>query len=384
LDSIFKAVAIDVDSSPEEMADKERRDRSRVAAKFRVKFRSLDDLVVTYTHDISQGGLYLATGQFLPAGSVVQLKVELPDGQEPASIIARVAYALDAEEAKKRGRSAGMGMEFLDTQGNEVASRITTYLAQTFGTRESDEEIVVEPANVLVVDDSDSYRTTASTVMRELGHNVQEAKNGLEALGIALKQPPDLILSDVNMPVMDGWQLLRMVRARPTLANVPVIFLTTLSGEAERLKGYQIGVNDYINKPFEKEELAIRAARVLGHSQRHPTTTSSRNALRGDLSQVGLPSVLAFIEVERRSGLLLVVSDDRIATLHIRNGQVVQVDLPDPDSPLEGVERLYDVLDFQSGRFELSSVEITAPDSIGLPTSHVLMEHARRRDEANR
>ncbi len=339
---------------------------------------------MTYTHDISQGGLYLATQNFLPLGSVVQLKVELPDGAEPAPIIARVAYTLDAEEAQQRGRSQGMGMEFLDAQGGDVASRITTYLAETLGAQVHDSTPEVEACDVLVVDDSDNYREQAADAMRTLGHRVQVARNGLEALGLALREPPDLILSDVNMPSMDGWQLLRMVRSRPSLANVPLIFMTTLGGEAERLKGYQLGVNDYIAKPFNSEELSIRVARVLVQTHKRPTATATKGALRGDLSQVGLASVLAFIEVERRSGLLLVVSEDKIATLHILNGQVVQVDLPDPDAVQEGIERLHLVLDWATGRFELSTVAITAPDSIKLPTGHVLMEHARRADEAAR
>jgi uncharacterized protein (TIGR02266 family) len=371
-------------SSPGRPAEgHERRELGRVAAKFRVRFHSLDDLVVTYTHDISQGGLFIGSTQFLPVGTVVQLRVELPDGAEPAPIIARVAYVLGTDEAKSRGRNPGMGMEFLDTGGTEVAARIAAYLANLLGEGPRHDP-ASEPADVLVVDDSETYREQAAKTMRAEGHRVTTATNGLEALGVALRQAPDIILSDVNMPVMDGWQFLRMLRSRPSVANVPVVFLTTLGGESERLKGYQLGVDDYIPKPFDERELVLRVTRILGRSRRRPTSSAARNALRGDLAQVGLGSVLSFVQIERRTGLMLVISDDRIASLHVLNGDIVQVDLPDSLDHLTGIERIFEVLSWPKGRFELSSVEISAPDSIKVPTGYVLMEYARRQDEGRR
>jgi uncharacterized protein (TIGR02266 family) len=377
------AVTDDGSSSGGPPRGSERRELGRVAAKFRVKFRSLDDLVITYTHDISQGGLFIGSSSFLPVGTVVQLRVELPDGGEPAPIIARVAYVLGEDEAKARGRSTGMGMEFLDTGGNDVAGRIAEYLASTLGEGERPDPASA-PADVLIVDDSESYREQAAKAMRAEGHRVTTAKNGLEALGIALRQTPDVILSDVNMPVMDGWQFIRMVRSRPSIASVPVVFLTTLGGESERLKGYQLGVDDYIPKPFDSQELALRVARILSRSRKRPTTSAGRNALRGDLGQVSLGSVLSFIQVERRTGLMLVLAEDRIASLHIRQGDIVQVDLPPDRDHLEGIDRVFELLEWSAGRFEFSAVDIAVPDAVRVPTSYILMEHARRQDEGRR
>src|SRR5690606_15570882 len=155
----------------------------------------------------------------------------------------------------------------------------------------------------------------------------------------------DVILSDVNMPVMDGWQFLRMIRSRPSIASVPVVFLTTLGGEAERLKGYQLGVDDYIPKPFDNQELTLRVARILGRSRKRPGASAGRNALRGDLAQVSLGSVLSFIQVERRTGLMLVLAEERIASLHIRQGDIVQADLPPGFEALEGIDRVFELLE---------------------------------------
>ena len=98
-------------------------------------------------------------------------------------------------------------------------------------------------ATVLVVDDSDGHRVVALRSLRAAGFDVLSAKDGLEGLGIAIRERPDVILTDVNMPRMDGWKLLRMLRSRPNLASTPIIFLTTLNDDSQRLKGYRLGVD---------------------------------------------------------------------------------------------------------------------------------------------
>ncbi len=348
----------------------ERRNEPRVDASLRVQYETLDELVIAYTADISRGGLFVSTQELLPVGAYVALELELPD-DVTVRTIGRVAHVVQ-EEAR-----TGMGMELLDMDRGGLVDQLGGYLNVMLGnTRELPEKD--PPANVLVVDDDETYREQVATVMRKRGHNVTVAENGLLALGAVLRDPPDLIISDVQMPVMDGWNFLRVLRARPSVAHIPLIFLTNLTNEQERLKGYKLGVDDYINKPFLFEELAARVSRVL---TRGASNAASRNALRGDLSQVSLASVLQFIEIEKRTGLLLVVSHEEIATLHVREGRVIHVDFGIP-SPETGFERLMRVLDWTDGRFELTGAEVSTQDTIEEPISYALLEHARRRDES--
>jgi DNA-binding response OmpR family regulator len=356
-------------TNPVAKAHYERRNEPRVEASLRVQFESLDELVIAYTADISQGGLFISTRDFVPVGSFVSVDLELPDGVTVRTI-ARVAHHVDEEER------AGMGMELVETKSGGLVDQLGGYLnvmlgdAQHLPSRDA-------PCRVLIVDDDESCREQVATVMRKRNHQVELAENGLLALGAVLRDPPDLIITDVQMPVMDGWNFLRVLRARPSVAHIPVVFLTMLSGEEERLKGYKLGVDDYINKPFLFEELDARVTRVLtrGHG-----SAAARNALRGDLSQVSLASVLQFVEIEKRTGLLLVVSQEEIATLHVRDGRVIHVDFGIP-SPETGLERLMRVLDWTEGRFELTGAEVCAEDTIEEPISFALLEHARRRDE---
>jgi hypothetical protein len=118
-----------------------------------------------------------------------------------------------------------------------------------------------------------------------------------------------------------------MIRARPNLANTPLIFLTTQSDDVARLKGYRLGVDDYLAKPFQGAELVARVERVLNRSRAQAGAGGNR-ALRGDLSHVALPSVLSLAEMERRTGSLLLVRDDETITLLLKDGAVVRIDLP--------------------------------------------------------
>lgn len=355
-----------------------RRVEPRVAAAFRVTYESLDELVEAYTVDVSRGGLYVRTNRFLPLGAVVRLHLLMPEGTAELRAVARVAYVLDEAQAEGHDRPAGMGMEFLDLGGTPIADQIARFIARV------SPEVDVPPspagmsARVLVVDDDVWHRERAAGVMRDAGFDVFTAENGVKALSMAMQLEPDLILTDVQMPVMDGWQLVRMLRARPSLAQIPVIFVTSLSSDEQRLQGYRLGVDDYIAKPFEEDELALRSQRVLTRAHAYPRNTTATKALRGSLSHVSLSTLLAFLEVERRTGIVLLVRTDEIATLYLRQGRVVRVDLPDNTDQLLGADRVHYLLDWTDGRFELADADVQDDDTLGADTSSILLAHAQR------
>lgn len=364
----------------EEDSLSERRRAPRFAARIKVNFRSVDELVTAYTADLSHGGLYVAASVQLPAGTDVQLSLELPDGGPPARIPARVAYVLTGEQAEAQARQPGMGMQFHEGEAAELGRRIAAYLSSSM--EEPPEDAPEEPDHrlrVLVVEDSALQRNRVVGALRRAGHHVATAEHGLAALGKALKDPPDVVLTDVNMPVMDGWQLLRLLRSRDGTRSVPVVFLTTLGSEQDRIRGYEAGVDDYMAKPFVDEELVARVRRVVSRARAEGDRTSY-SGLTGDLRQVSIASLLSFAEAERRSGLLTVRRAEGEARLGLVDGAIVSVDLPGaPPIPL--FERVLRLLDYEEGRFELSAVPVVAGDERVL-VQFALLEHARRMDEA--
>jgi uncharacterized protein (TIGR02266 family) len=359
----------------------ERRHTPRFSARIKVNFRSIDELVTAYTSDLSQGGLYVAASVQLPPGTLVLLSLELPDaGGSPARVPARVAYVLGAEEAAQQGRPPGMGMQFREEDTAELGRRIASFLSSSIGAEEPEDPGAA--LDVLVVEDSASQRGRVVAALEAAGHRVVTAEHGLEGLGKALKHPPDVVLTDVNMPVMDGWQLLRLLRARESTRSVPVVFLTTLDSDRDRIRGYEAGVDDYIAKPFADDELCARVRRVYLRV-RSEGDRDDYSGLTGDLRQVSVASLLAFSEGERRSGMLTLRRTDGEARIGLERGAVISVDLPGGAAPSSLLERLMRVLDWEEGRFELSQVELVAgTESISVPMA--LLEHARRKDEASR
>ncbi len=358
----------------------ERRSAPRYAARIKVSFRSVDDLVTAYTADLSRGGLYVAASVQLPPGTNVQLSLELADGSAPARIPARVAYVLGPQQAAAQGRQPGMGMQFHAADTEELGRRIAAYLSSSVDSPAAEAE-GTEPLHVLVVEDSAIQRGRVVGALRGAGHKVSTAEHGLEGLGKALKEPPAVVLTDVNMPVMDGWQLLRLLRARAATKNVPVIFLTTLGSEQDRIRGYEAGVDDYIAKPFAEEELVARVRRVVMRA-RTEGDRESYSGLTGDLRQVSVTSLLAFAEAERRSGMLTLRRPGGDARVGLEQGMVISVDLPGCEAPNALFERLLAVLDWEEGRFELAEVELVAGQE-HVSVQQALLEHARRTDEAS-
>jgi len=363
------------------MSSDERRTGYRFAARIKVRFRSIEELVTAYTEDVSRGGIFVTAAQQLPPGSLVQLSLELPDGGEPALVPARVAYVLDEGTARAQGRNPGMGMEFLEDQARPLAERIAKFLSATIGSGEHERPA---PIHALVVDDSQAYLDLVTKALTEAGHRVTACENGLEALGKAMREPPDIVLTDVTMPVMDGWQLLRLLRARDRTREIPVVFLTSLDSERDRINGYQRGVDDYIAKPFAGAELVARVLRIVTRSRWEGIAQQATEAtMNGDLRQVSLHSLLAFSEAERRTGIITVQTPQSTARISVKSGEVTSVHIPDPDAPEGLLERLLRVLDFAEGRFFMEHAELPEPDD-SVNVQMALMEHARRADEAGR
>jgi DNA-binding NarL/FixJ family response regulator len=121
---------------------------------------------------------------------------------------------------------------------------------------------------VLVVDDDPILRKILQNFLAQKGYQIEVAVSGDAALEVWDKYQPDLIVSDVNMPSMDGLEFCRRLRALPSGQLVPFIFLSGQDELEDRLKGHSSGADDYITKPFEMQELLAKIERQLERTQR--------------------------------------------------------------------------------------------------------------------
>jgi len=276
-----------------------------------------------------------------------------------------------------------------------------------------------------------------ASILGRHGHTITTASDGEEALSRAIKTRPDLIITDVTMPRMDGWAFIRSVRSRPELALTPVIFLTGLSSENERGRGFRLGPDEYLPKPFRFEELERRVTKLLARRRGPPAATAddkqgarasgaipkpagvvggrrrddrsppapdadtapkpvreagapeapvpeseSRSVLHGALDQIGLGSLLIMLELERKSGMLILHRRGELGRLYLRQGRIIRAQMEGSGAWTPGVETVYHLLSWNDGRFDFSRMQVDGDDEVGSSTTRLLLEGARREDEA--
>lgn len=119
-------------------------------------------------------------------------------------------------------------------------------------------------ANILIVDDSASMRNMVMTTLQSAGHQVKDASDGQQALTCAKGGKFDAVITDLNMPVMNGIELVQNLRLLPSYKYTPILLLTTESSDSKKSEGKQAGATGWLVKPFNPEKLLATVARVLG------------------------------------------------------------------------------------------------------------------------
>jgi len=138
--------------------------------------------------------------------------------------------------------------------------------------------------SILVVDDDADIRTLVAELLQRAGHGVIQAPDGESGLRLFYAQQPDLVLLDVSMPGLDGWEVLTRIRE---LSDVPVLMLTARAGELEKVRGLRGGADDYVTKPFGRQELLARVDAALrrGRNDQQPEQTYADDFLTVDFAQ---------------------------------------------------------------------------------------------------
>lgn len=132
---------------------------------------------------------------------------------------------------------------------------------------------------ILVIDDDKAINELIKINLELQGYKVVQAYNGTEGFALAKQEIPELIVLDVMMPEVDGFTVAQRIRQAEEISDTPIIMLTALSELNNKVNGFNIGVDDYLTKPFEIEELIVRVRALLKRTKKIPKTSAVRDLL---------------------------------------------------------------------------------------------------------
>ena len=241
-------------------------------------------------------------------------------------------------------------------------------------------------ARILLVDDDLEARSLARSVLVSAGHEVETADHGREGLARALKARPDVIVTDVMMPELDGWAFARALRSSASLSLVPIIFLTALDSPDDALQGFTLGADDFLPKSRALHDLPASVRRVLGRREQIGEFVERRlrpaAAFKGDIEKLGVPAVLFLLESVAKTGTLRLRGPQRAeAILFLREGAVIGAEMASSDA-LRDAHLVYHVAAWSRGEFEFIDGPTLGDDAISMSTTELLLEAARRQDES--
>lgn len=154
---------------------------------------------------------------------------------------------------------------------------------------------------ILVVDDSRAILATMKEALASAGYDVLTADDGDRAIALIMSRKPDLIISDIQMPNLDGFFLCQLLKARPETRNIPFMFLTALDGVPKRLQGLEMGADDYIPKPFDRDEVVLRVRNLLGRAGKGPAPQAAKGPVAGSVADTPLADLLQMVSLDGKS-----------------------------------------------------------------------------------
>ncbi|MET0594127.1 MAG: response regulator [Polyangiaceae bacterium] len=237
---------------------------------------------------------------------------------------------------------------------------------------------------LLLVDADPRSVRVLEVSLKKAGYSVTTAGDGNDALAKIELSTPDLILSDTRLPGMDGYAFVRRLKDRGEWASIPVVFLTSQKSIEDKIRGLELGVEDYLTKPIFVRELIARVNLLLTKRTQEGIATrqsqTGRTKFQGSIQDMAVVDLLQTFEVSRKSGVLHVHNNTHSAKILFREGKIIDAQL----GALRGEEAVYRTLIWNEGSFEVEFTIVKADDIIEVSTQGILMEGMRRVDEWGR
>ncbi|HSN90871.1 MAG TPA: response regulator, partial [Anaeromyxobacteraceae bacterium] len=237
--------------------------------------------------------------------------------------------------------------------------------------------------HLLLVDGDPKSLRVMEVSLKKAGFSVTTAVNGADALAKCEISPPDLILSDTKMPEMDGFELCRRLKQDERYRGTPFIFLTGQKSVEYKVKGLELGVEDYLTKPIYIKEIVTRVKILLEKKEKERLEKKDLKAsFAGNLSDMGVVDLVQTLEMGKKSGALHIKNARGVeAVCYFREGRILDCEF---GGKLTGETAFYRLLNWQEGEFAIEFKPIEREERIPVSTQGLLMEGMRRIDEWGR
>ena len=215
--------------------------------------------------------------------------------------------------------------------------------------------------------------------LKKAGFQVTTATDGRDALAKVQISLPDLVLSDTRLAEMDGFELCRRMKADERFANIPFVFLSSQKTLEDKVRGLELGGEDYLTKPIYIREIVTRMKMIMQKADERFGRRETKGGFSGNLADMGVVDLVQTFEVGRKTGNVR-IEGEHSGAIFFRDGRVVDAEL----GKLTGENAFYRVLNTFEGKFEVHFEPVERPDRIEVSTQGLLLEGMRRLDEWGR
>lgn len=232
---------------------------------------------------------------------------------------------------------------------------------------------------VLIVEDESTTIVFLKKILSKRGFIVRSASNGKEALKLIEADLPDIIISDVMMPEMDGFEFYRRLLQSSRTAEIPFIFLSAMNDPAEQLKGLRMGADEYLTKPLNAKNIIKTMNRAIEKANRLKNSKYEID-FSGNLDQVGLNEIVQILEINDKTGELT-LSDKTgkpIGVIFFKNGNMFHAS----SGTLTGKEAFYELASLKNGLFRFFIKSPDLVENLSDQNMSLLFEASRLTDEA--
>jgi CheY-like chemotaxis protein len=241
---------------------------------------------------------------------------------------------------------------------------------------------------VLIADEDAAFRKYLAMPLVAQGFTIYETADGAAAWQVAVQNRPWMILADVDMPEVDGFEFCRRVRSHPLLARLPLLFISGSDTYKERYRALQIGADDFLSKTMPIRELLMRIQLLMTRYSDLATSGGTKagavdvaGAFQGRIEVFGAPALLQMCGQGRLTGLFTALAEDSAdtaTTIAFRSGEITSATL----GSVTGPEAVYGFLAWEKGSFAFTPGDPGSGEPLAQSVEHLLLEGCRLLDES--